>query len=142
MTSLVLSIAIAAFHIPAIDTPKFELTRYQGTWVLVSEEFQGKTTPAEKLPESLRTLTYTIRGDKIVFSTQGEERTGRVKLDPRKNPKSLDLIQQDGLTLKAIYMWDGENLKVCASSHEGDRPTEFKTGAGSNNCIRIWKKKK
>ncbi len=142
MTTLALTIAVAVLT-PALvdDTPESELDKYQGTWVLVSEEFQGKKVPAEELAAELRDLCYTVRGDNVLFRSRGEDRSATIKLDPNKSPKTYDLLRDDGRLLKGIYAWDGENIKVCSASDQGDRPMEFKTGAGSSNRIRVWKRK-
>ena len=117
-----------------------ELDRYQGTWVLISEEFEGKTVPAGKRPE----MTCTVKGDKVVSTVKGKELSAFVELDPMKTPRTYELIREDGIhSLHGIYMWDGDDtIKICAADQGGDRPAEFKTGPGSRNRIRVWKRKK
>lgn len=119
------------------DPSKSELDKYQGTWVLISEGSQGKKIPHEK-PD----LSYTVRGDKTFFTSNGKDRSAAVKLDPSKTPKTIDLVRDDGLSWKGIYTWYGENFKTCAAEDLGDRPTEFRTEPGSKNRIRVWKCKK
>ena len=139
MRPLVLTVLFAGLLLVADETPKGELEKYQGTWVLVSEEYQGKTVPAEELPD----LSHTVQGNQVRYTANGRDRSAIVTLDPRKTPKTYDLMRDDGaLSLKGIYTWDGETIKICAAEDQGDRPTEFKTGAGSGNRIRVWKHKK
>lgn len=142
MRTLALGMAIAVLSLATNDTPESELDRYQGTWVLVSEEFEGKRVPAKELAEDSKDLSYTVRGDKLLYSLRGEARSVTIKLDPTANPRTYDLVwDDDGRSLKGIYTWDGfKTLKVCSADDQGDRPKEFKTGPGSRNRIRIWRR--
>ncbi len=139
MRMLALMVAVAGLS-PADEAPsKRELDMYQGIWVMDSEEFEGKAVPPDQLPD----MSYTVRGDKVLFASNGKDRSATVKLDPGKTPKTYDLLRDDGLlSLKGIYIWDGDNIKICAAEDQGDRPTEFRTEPGSKNRIRVWKRKK
>jgi uncharacterized protein (TIGR03067 family) len=84
-----------------------------------------------------------VRDGKVTFTANGVERTATLTVDATKDPKTYDLRRDDGLrTLKGIYMWDGDDLKVCAADDQGDRPTEFKTAPGGKNRLRVWKRTK
>ena len=132
-------VAAAGLLFAADDLAKSELDKYQGTWVLLSQEFEGKKVPAEELKD----LSYTVQGHEIFFKSNGQDRSAIVKLDPSTNPKTYDLVRDDGLlSLKGIYVWDGEMIKICFAQDQGDRPTGFETRPGSKNCIRVWKRKR
>ena len=139
MRTLAPMVAAAGLLLAADNQSKSELDRYQGTWVLVVEEFGGRRVPSERLPD----LSYTVRGDKVFFTTNGKERSATVKFDPSKSPKTYDLLRDDGLlSLKGIYTWDGDNIRICSADDQGDRPTAFRTEPGSKNRIRAWSRKK
>lgn len=139
MRMLALMVAAAGLRLAADDPTRSELDRYQGTWVLASEEFEGKVVPAAELPD----LSNTVRGDKVRFTVRGKDRSATVKLDSIKNPHTYDLLRDDGLLfLKNIYMWEDDNIKICSADDEGDRPTEFRTAPGSKNRIRVWERQK
>jgi uncharacterized protein (TIGR03067 family) len=142
MTTLALSVAVAALSLATDDTPQSELDKYQGTWVLVSEEFEGKKVPAAELADDLRDISCTVRGDKLSFAQRGKEVSATIKLDPSENPRTYDLVREgDGRSFKGIYAWDGfKTIKVCSADDWGDRPKEFKTEAGSRNRIRVWRR--
>jgi uncharacterized protein (TIGR03067 family) len=141
MTTLAVTVTVAVLSLATDDTPASELDKYQGTWILVSEEFEGKKVPAKELPDNLKNLSYTVRGDKVLFASNGEERSATIKLDPNKGPKTYDLLRDDGRSLKGIYAWDGfKTIKICAADDDGERPTEFGTAPGSKNRIRVWKR--
>jgi uncharacterized protein (TIGR03067 family) len=136
---LALTVAAAGLLLAVDDPAKKELDKFQGTWTLTSEEFEGKPTPPENLPD----VSYTVQGDKVVFTSNGKERTATLTLDASKDPKTYDLRRDDGLrTLKGVYAWDGDDLKICAADDQGDRPTELTTAPGSKNRLRVWKRKK
>jgi uncharacterized protein (TIGR03067 family) len=141
MSAHVLTVAAAVLSLATGDTLESELDKYLGTWVLVSEEFEGKKVPAKELADQLKKLSYTVRGDKILFASNGEERSATIKLGPHKDPKTYDQLRDDGRSLNGIYTWDGfKTIKICAADDYGDRPTEFRTGPGSKNRIRVWKR--
>ena len=140
MTTLALTVTAAVLSLATHDTPESELDKYQGTWILVSEEFGGKTIPAKELPDDVKHLSYTVRGDKVLFASNGGDRSATIKLDPNKGPKTYDLLRDDGRSLKGIYTWDGfKTIKICAADDFGERPMEFGTAPGSKNRIRVWK---
>jgi uncharacterized protein (TIGR03067 family) len=142
MTTLAVSVAVAALSLATDDAPETELDKYQGTWVLVSEEFEGKKVPTAELADDLKNLSDTVRGDKLFFALKGKVLSATIKLDPSKSPKAYDLVRDDdGRFLKGIYTWDGfKTIKVCSADNQGDRPKEFKTEAGSRNRIRVWRR--
>ncbi len=138
MRMLALMVAAAGLRLAADDPSRSELDRYQGTWVLVSEEFGGKAVPTVELLD----LSNTVRGDRVRFTIRGKDRSATVTLDSSKTPKTYDLLRDDGLqSLEGIYMWEGDNIKICSADDQGDRPTEFRTAPGSKNRIRVWKRK-
>lgn len=142
MTGLALTVAVTALTFTTDDLPRSDLDKYQGTWILVSEEFEGKTVSAEDLADDSKRLSCTVRGDQVRYSSNGKDRSATVKLDPSKTPRTYDLVRDDGLvSLKGIYAWDGERIKICAADDRGDRPTEFRTRPGSKNRVRVWKRK-
>jgi uncharacterized protein (TIGR03067 family) len=132
-------VAAAGLLFASDDPTRSELDKYQGTWVLLSEEFEGEKVPAE----ALKDLSYTVQGHEILFKSNGKDRSAIVKLDPSRNPKTYDLVRDDGLlSLRGIYSWDGEMIKICFAQDQGARPTAFETRPGSKNSIRVWKHKK
>jgi uncharacterized protein (TIGR03067 family) len=141
VTTLALTFAVAALSLATDGTPKSELDRYQGTWVVVSEEFEGRKVSAERLPDNLKELTHTVRGDTLFFTSHGQDRSATIQLNPNKSPKTYDLVRDDGRPLEGIYTWEGDNIKICTEEDQGDRPTAFKTGPGSKIRIRVFKRK-
>jgi uncharacterized protein (TIGR03067 family) len=115
--------------------------RLQGTWLVVSGEHAGKPVPAEMV----QGLRQTMKGNRLTVQsgtkTLGE---GTFTLDPMKKPPAIDveLIEKDGKTKRGlgIYELDGDTLKLCMDPKE--RPTDFKTKAGSEAKLTIYKREK
>lgn len=141
MSGIALAFAVAVLRLAAGDTAEGELERYQGSWVLASEEVNGKTVAAEDLAEDLKNLTYTVRGNTLHFKARGKDRSATVKLDPTRHPRTYDLVRDDGRHVKGIYRWDGETIRICSADDQGARPQEFRTHPGSRIRIRVWKRK-
>jgi uncharacterized protein (TIGR03067 family) len=71
---------------------------------------------------------------------------GTCKLDPSAKPKALDITGTEGpnkgKTILAIYERDGDTLRVCYDLGGKNRPTEFKTTAGSRLFLVEYKRQK
>ncbi len=139
MTLPGLLVTVAGLLVAADDPLKIELGKYQGTWVLISEEYEGEAVPDTQL----RDLSYTVVGNRVLFTSNGKDHSATVRMDPSKTPGTYDLLRDDGrVSMAGIYTWDGENIKICSADDQGDRPRAFKTEPGSKNRIRVWKRKK
>lgn len=109
----------------------------QGTWRVVSLEANGESKP----PEEFEGWKFVFEGDQAWLIKP--EETGpklKFKLDADKNPKTIDLIVQEGddrgKVAPGIYGLKDGKLRLCINIF-GDpsyRPSEFKTqdhdGAG------------
>ena len=106
---------------------KAELKKFEGTWQLVSEVFDGKEQPADYV-KRIRWIFddkghWKVEDDgKMIF-------TGDMKAYPNRNPKAVDskLTNEGdykGKIVRAIYEMDGDTLKQCWVV-EGERPRAF-----------------
>jgi uncharacterized protein (TIGR03067 family) len=73
------------------DDEKKELARFQGAWVAESIQIGPKKTPEE----SLKFFKLVVEGDVWIARTNGEKRS-KIRLDPSRSPKELDLIDDFG----------------------------------------------
>ncbi len=119
-------------------------TALEGTWTLVSLEFDGRKLSDEDLVNG----TMTIKGNKYVFKMQKKENDeeGTLKIDAGKKPATIDLDiltgRSKGKKQVGIYELDGTSLKFCFSDPgETERPKEFKAGEGSKQTLFGFKKK-
>ncbi len=105
----------------------------QGLWQAVSLVASGKQAPAEKVKE----FQLLFRGDKVMFVPKHDNREHTFDLDPKAQPKAMDITPGDGQKKGqkmpcAIYDLTGDKLIICIDKEGtyGKRPTEFKTEAG------------
>jgi uncharacterized protein (TIGR03067 family) len=137
---LVVGLLFAGVVLAAED--KKDLDKIQGTWVRASVERDGKPAPADELKNS----KLTIKGDKYTLDDGKEKRTGTLKLDATKTPKTLDIISDSGpnkgKTLKGIYKIEDDTFTYCVAGPDKDRPTEFSAKEGSGHALTVNKREK
>jgi uncharacterized protein (TIGR03067 family) len=124
-----------------------ELKRFQGTWVLVSGEMEGKKVP----PEAIEASRMTYSGDTITLTTPHQSKqpiTAKLKrLDPKKAPHEMEWVRNAGpgvgRTMRAVYEFDGmDTYKVCFDPAGKGRPKEFATTSGGCKILHVWKRAK
>jgi uncharacterized protein (TIGR03067 family) len=142
--------AFAACLLVAADSKdedgKKEFKKFEGTWVLVSGERDGKKVADEDVKKS----KIVMKGEETTLFTphqSGETIKSTRKLDPSKKPAQVDIMRSTGpgagQTIKGIYEWiDADTYRVCMAPPGKDRPTEFKTTPGSGHTLHVWKRSK
>jgi uncharacterized protein (TIGR03067 family) len=121
---------------PSQEQSQGDKDKLQGTWQVVSAVRMGRPLPeAERHKLVFEGDTLMIqRGDDVLFK-------GKVKLDPAKKPKSLDMElledaggQKKGQVSLGIYVIEGDTLKWCnAAPGAEDRPQEFSSNDKKNH---------
>jgi uncharacterized protein (TIGR03067 family) len=140
---VLLALAAAALLLTGLavagDT-KEDLKKLEGTW---KGEFEGKKFEM-KMEKDKFTVTFSFGDNDIVFK-------GKIKIDPSKKPKEIDLTVEEGKdfqgkTSQGIYEVDGDSLKWCANEPGMDtRPKAFpdKEGeTGEGGMYLVLKKSK
>ncbi len=146
--------------------PSDDLALLVGKWSIVRAVADG-----EGYTGTYRSAKFEIAaGGKYTFAMPGlVEESGAITLDPKKNPKEMNLMAE-GQTMNrlqpsidilqnalgegrksgdrpknqvqsAIYKLDGDDLTICLSMLEGKRPTEFETNADSWRVLLKYKRK-
>jgi uncharacterized protein (TIGR03067 family) len=119
-----------------------DLDKLQGTWNRESGEVDGKPAPAEEI----RNGKLTISGDKYTLTIGEQKRSGTLKLDEKKTPKTIDIISAEGpnkgKALLGIYELKGDTFRYCLARPGKDRPTEFSAEAGSGHMLYVNKRSK
>jgi uncharacterized protein (TIGR03067 family) len=136
---------LIAADAPRDASPKKELKKLQGTWILVSAERDGK-----KLAEDVVKKTkITFKSDTFVFpdaSGIGTSQKGIIKVDPSKTPKWMDTKATNdaakGELSLCIYEIAGDDYKVCFAPPGKDRPKEFSSKPASGHILQVWKREK
>ncbi len=143
--SLVLSAWTTA---PAQMQPKSvdpELQKFQGTWVMISGEMDGKKVQDAHVKNS----RITFVGDKVEVITPHQNAAtiiaSVVKLDPTKTPKEMHWVYTSGpkagKTRIAIYEFEGpDQYKICFDPEGRAEPKEFGTKEGSGHIWHTWRR--
>ncbi len=85
--------------------------------------------------EAIKDFTVLITPNKIDFRPKGVNRQSCYKLDPKADPKVIEVTPLDGpakgKTLRGLYALDGDRLKLCLQNGNGPAPTAFATKSDS-----------
>ena len=117
-----------------------ELQKFQGTWVMISGEMDGKKVHETHVKNS----RIAFVGDKVEVITPHQHRApiivSVVKLDLTKNPKEMHWVHtagpKAGKTMIAIYEFEGpDQYKICFDPAGLAVPKKFGTKVGSGH---IW----
>ena len=145
----VLTLALAAEPCRAEDDPrasaKKELARFQGAWTLSAMESEGHALG----PGDVAGRTCRYEGDYLTLRSNNEvRRRGVVTIDPTRTPKAINTWDVDGpfedKTVQGIYEFspDGDTLKLCFTSPDGERPAKFTTKEGTGRLFLVYTRKK
>jgi len=124
-----------------------ELQKFQGTWVMVSGELDGKKVADEHV--SRGKITY--QGDKLqimVPNQHGEMIAAEiVKIDPTKKTKEMHFVRKNGpnagKTMIGIYEFEGDDQYKFAFDPSGAMTLkEFTTKEGTGHIRNTWKRVK
>jgi len=115
-----------------------ELAPLQGEWAPVEVVVNGEKATEEQLGS----LKLKIKGNQYTLEMGDGTSQGSFKVKEGATPKTMDVTTDSGEQVTAIYEVSGDTLKVCYGMGGGDRPTEFKSAAGSNLVMSVYKRKK
>jgi uncharacterized protein (TIGR03067 family) len=102
----------------------------QGRWKMIHREAYGKIDTAS--------YELLIVKDNFIMRKDGKIiATGQAILNPLATPKTIDLIGDNGRTLKGIYELHGDFYMAAYSKNDLERPKDFK---GKDNRINIWRR--
>jgi uncharacterized protein (TIGR03067 family) len=145
VTMIIAVCLLSGADAPKTDAPKKEaasdVKALQGTWRLQSGEADG----AAIARKDLRGGRLVIKGDGYTVTLPGKGTvTGTEKLDPAKEPKTIDITDSSGAnkgkTCLGIYELKGDEFRVAFAPPGKDRPTEFSTKADSGSWVHVWKR--
>jgi len=129
-------------HALTQDAPKSAET-LQGIWKLSSGEADGKALQEKQLKDG----KLVIKGDgyTVTLADLGTIK-GTQKLDPTKDPKTIDIMDASGpnkdKTCLGIYEVKGDEFRVALAPPGKARPTKFASAPDSGQWIHVWKRVK
>jgi uncharacterized protein (TIGR03067 family) len=121
---------------------KSDQEKMQGEWTMSALDIREKYVPTKQLEGTV----LTIKDDKYTVKTKTVETTVTFKLDPKQDPKHIDMFFPDGKNEpkcgKGIYKFEGEKLIICRSqSLDGDRPRNFASSLKNDDFVVTWEPK-
>jgi uncharacterized protein (TIGR03067 family) len=125
------------------DKAKKDLDKMQGTWTMQALEVDGKDLPADKLGDT----QLIVKADDYHTRVKGKDLAGfRIKLDPSKDPKEIDMIKKEAdgteTVFKGIYVFENGVFKMCRGLNADQRrPNQFATWPDTGYFVVTWKKK-
>ena len=129
------------------DAVKTELAKLDGVWQIVGHQTDGEP----RNEAHWRKVQFLFNGNELTF--KGDDILSKkvakmiLVVDPSTMPRVIDMkvIAGDfkGTTLEGIYEIKEDTLKICFRNDEAkNRPTEFRTKAGSNLVLFILQREK
>ena len=122
------------------DVASEGLEEIEGTWTLLSEEKNGRESPKEVLVDSRLTVAHR----KYSIRVGGETIRGVCGIDPDENPKTIDIIDDEGRyagrVRLGIHEVDGDRMKTCFALPREARPEAFTTKSGTGQIHHVWQR--
>jgi uncharacterized protein (TIGR03067 family) len=122
---------------------KEEMKKFDGGWQAVSLKANGQEVPVDELKKVQVTVEggmYTVKVEDNVVDK------GSFTVDPGKKLKQIEVKategQNQGKTLHGIYELEGDDLKICYTESDKDRPKEFSADKDSGHVLHVYKRAK
>jgi len=142
--ALVCSLWVASASLAQVQGDDPELQKFQGAWVMVSAEMDGKQVEESHVKQS----KITFIGDKVELVAPHQHNdvilATITKLDTTKTPAEMHWVRSSGpnagATMIAIYEFESpDQYKICFDPAAQSTPEKFGTEAGSGHIWHIWK---
>lgn len=147
-TSILVGLAVT-LAAPAPKEPPKKESSIVGEWVGEKLVIGGKEMPLAKGLKGVR-FTFTEDGKFTVQNESETPETGTYKVDPKKDPAEIDLVQplgtKNGPTL-GVYRIEGDTLTMCfaftlAGPKAPPRPAKLESPADSDIMLMTFKRAK
>ncbi len=122
------------------EATKLEKAKFEGNWLIVTAEYDGKEIPKDKLKGGRLHFKDDALVSKGVKVAKDNECT--YSIDPTKDPKEIDIIAKDGVIVQGIYLMEGNRLKVCCNTRDNGRPKNFEAKAGQGMALWLLRREK
>jgi uncharacterized protein (TIGR03067 family) len=114
----------------------------EGTWIVKSIADNGQPDTSVEAKK----IKLVFKGDRATLHEKSRPETMIYHIDAGRRPAHLDLTMGEGPikgeTMKMVYVLEGDVLMIgFYMGNKGDtRPTELKTGTGSNMRVIVLKR--
>jgi len=138
-------VLLAGFTLQAQDSDaaKKELAKLEGEWNVEKVEAGGNGLTPDQLKE-LKSVTF--KGNTFTSIAGAAKVEGTIKIDPARKPKTMDITLKAGAdkdkVYKAIYSLEGDEMKMCGSELDKDRPKDFDVKDKKNHTLMVFKRAK
>jgi uncharacterized protein (TIGR03067 family) len=138
-----LLVLLVGSDLVADDADREELTKLQGTWVVLTHSEE------RVLPDDIKIEKVLVKGSQITFVMKRLNCVMEATLKISTTPKEIDLTISEGkfkgTRLPGIYELDGDSLKVCYNNGQKattTRPKEFKADVRDSFSLMTLKRAK
>lgn len=127
----ILSVFVLVSGVGAEDkpTPKTELKKLQGVWLVEKAIFGGLERPNNNLNHTI-TIDYDS-GKWISEVNKQNALEEKITFGPTKDPKTIDLVGLNGKRLGIYRLTEDGDLEVCVNQANQPRPAVFTTEKGT-----------
>jgi uncharacterized protein (TIGR03067 family) len=137
-----LSLAVAAsLNAFAADSPD-DTKAVQGSWTPAKAELGGQAMTTAVL----KIISLKLDNGNYEVSVGGHLDKGTYTMDSTARPKSITINGTEGpnsgRTFPAIYELKGDTLRICYDLSGAQRPTEFKSVAGTRLYLVTYSRNK
>lgn len=152
VVAAVFSLICSSYNLSAAEPVKdaidrVELQKFQGTWMMVAAEMDGKKVHDKHVKKSR--ISFTGTTVELLTPHQHKEKikSTMVRLDASKTPAEMQWVRDagpnTGKTMTAIYEFEGpDQYKVSFDQTMKETPQKFGTKAGSGHIWHTWKRVK
>ena len=131
-----LCVGLMGGQVEAADPPT-DLEALSGKWQPTEADLGGNKID----PMLLETARVTYEGDKYTVEVNNKTERGTIVLDPKKDPKAMDIFptegDNNGKTLLAVYEVKGDELKICYSLSPTVRPENFEPASNTLLLVKF-----
>jgi uncharacterized protein (TIGR03067 family) len=120
----------------AAASAQSEIERVQGNWVASELIENGEGAPSDVLSK----LKLKINGNRFSLEHPDGVYEGKFEIKDSGTPRKMDITLDDGSEAPALYEFSNETIRVCYAQPGGTRPSAFRSSAGSDLTVAIYKR--
>jgi RNA polymerase sigma factor (sigma-70 family) len=123
---------------------KTDLDKLQGTWEVTTFQVRGIELEGP-IADQFKAIKFVFKGDQLIYDGKGEDGKApppqKIKLDPKKDPKHIDLTPLDAKpnTTEGVYDIQGDELRLCLAQNE-QRPKAMASNKDTRDVFLILKR--